>query len=162
MALVASTLDVQLSRALTPRKGGTMPQIAKAMADAYTAYASAAQAGAALPVFLGTEGQGFALALSQVVAASGNPASYGQTLGNAITAFWTASPAPVLFTDGVNSGVAPPPAGIAALISAVTAATSNPRTTKEAAAKAIAQALDLATRTIIIPLVPSGIPTPLV
>ena len=152
-SLTASILAVFKSK---PKAGAIA---ARDLARAYQSYAALAQAGTALPLFTGTENQGLEQALLTAMnPVSGTAASMANAWGAGINAFWLASPAPVVFSDTVNTGPVPAVPGVPALISTLTGVFSNPRNLEQTAAFQIASALDVVTRTITLVLQPSGVP----
>lgn len=133
---------------------------AKKLSSAYDTYAKGAQAGIALPIFIGTEKEVMASTLLAAMnPRSGNPTSFATAWATALTSFWTTPP--VVFSDGVNTGPALAVPGSAALKSSLEIALANARQSAPQAAQTLATALDVATRTITITLAPSGATFPL-
>jgi len=162
MALVSDTLETALRQVLRT-KPREVSVAARGLAEAYRTYTLTAQAGAALPLFLGTEVQGLETLLKNAMRAeSGTAVAAAQAWGSGISSFWLSSVAPVVFSDGVNVGPVPAVPGVPALVSALTALFSNGRVSEVAAARGLAQALDAATRTIVVLLQPSNVLTPVI
>jgi len=161
MALVPSVLEAGLLSVLTS-KPRAAAQAARLMANAYADYTRTAQAGTALPVFLGTESQGLQQALLSAMAApsAGNPSLMANAWFTGVTAFWTTSFAPVIFSDGVNTGP-PLPAGASSVVGCLTPVFSNVANTDQSAASQMAACIDTATRAITVTLLPSGVTVPL-
>jgi len=161
MALILSVLEQALLGPLVAKP----PDVATAankLAMAYDTYAKTAQAGTALPVMIGTEFQGLESSILPAMTAvvSGNPATMAAAWFQGVVAYWTASPAPVVFSDGVNTGVANP-AGASVLTGCLTGAFGNIANTEQTAASLMAACLDAATRLVTVTLAPSGVTVPL-
>jgi hypothetical protein len=139
----------------------SFPATAKAAADlmasAYNTYALAATAGTALPVLTGAEEATLSAALLPALASpqTGSSASLAAAWTAAITGFWLSPP--VVFTGVPDSGVPTVIAGIGALTSTLSALLSSPTNTAPVAASGLASALDTVTRTVTVPLQPSGL-----
>ena len=158
MALVASALATGIEGVFRARIP-TSAQVGSLLGSVYGIYAQGAQAGVALPVLTGTEAARFGQVLSAALNLMASPPTVAQAFADALQAFWLTPP--VIFTDGINAGPVPAILGIPALISALTSTFAALTNTEAIAAQQIASALDAATRSIIVTLVPSSVPTPL-
>ena len=160
MALDPSQLTASIL-AVFKSKPKSAALAARRLAAAYQAYTLTAQAGVALPLFTTLESEGLEQALLPAMnAQTGTAATMASAWSSGVSAYWLTSPAPVIFSDGVNAGAVPVVPGAPTLIPILTAIFSNPRNTEVSAAQGIAQALDSATRTITIFLLPSAVTVP--
>lgn len=160
MALVVSALAAGIEGVFRARVP-TGAQVGALLGSVYAIYAQTAQAGLALPVLLGGEGVRFGEILGRAFNPQvATPQSTAAAFRDALTAFWLSAPAPIIFTDGVNAGPVPAVPGAAALTGTLLPVFTNLANTEASAAQQIASALDAATRSIIVTLVPSNVPTP--
>jgi hypothetical protein len=137
--------------------------VAKRIADEYNKYCSMAMAPPGKPIFKGIEKNVIRSALAACWGQAGSsPAMVATILAQSVQAYWLAPP--VMFTGGPAMGVAISMAGFAALVPAITAALSNLANSEDSAALALATALDVATRTVLVvystPTPPAGPPPP--
>jgi len=160
MALIPANLQTALLNAMLIKS--TEPASAATnFANAYSQYAATAQAGVALPVFIGTESTGIVSALTPVYAApqAGNPGVVAAAWLQGVISFWTATPPPgVLFVGGDVPVPAIPGPTVTALTACLSSAFSTFHTEADAAAL-MSACLDTATRGFIVNLTISGVPT---
>jgi len=141
MALNVASLTNQLQRIFgeqleTPR------EIASRIAQAYLLYAQAAQAPPGVPVILkGSEGRAFETALRTLLEGRFPPPQAANAIGNAISAFWLAPPVQT-GAGGVVTAIIPQ-AAIGKMISTNVNDASL-------AARSLASALDLMTKTVFV------------
>jgi hypothetical protein len=160
MALVVTVLSRGIEGAFRA-KLPTGAQVGALLGSVYGIYAQGAQAGVALPVLTGTEATRFGQILGAAISdpLTGSAPKIAQAFADALTAFWTLPP--VIFTDGVNAGPVPAVLGAQAMVGTLTATFSNLANTEATAAQQIASALDVATRSIVVTLLPSNVVVPL-
>jgi len=152
--LAAQILSVFASNPVTPA------QAAQKIAQKYQEHVASVTAGAALPVFTGTEGSRFSAALAPAFAAQGGAAAKAAGgFVQGMTGFWLA--VPIIFSDGVNVGSPTVIPGLSSLQSSLVLCFQNTTNTAKSSADQIAAALDVATRTILVPLLPSNVLAPL-
>ena len=161
MALLPTTLQAALTRHFS-NPARTALDAATGFAKIYTDYASAAQAGVALPVIVRPQLEASfrgVLLLALANPLTGTPATFANAWSTAIVGFWTAPP--VVFAGAGETGVPVPlPSMAPTLIAAITALVAVPNAAT-AAAVGMANAIDAATRQFVVTLLPSGIPYPL-
>ena len=160
MALILPTLTGRLTSVLSsPSDQGAAK--AQEWAQAYNTYAITAQAGALLPTFVGVEAQAIASQLLSVMSnPNGSAAQFANALAGGIEAFWLLPP--VVFS-GAGAGAVSAFPGKSALVGQLTAAFSSSTDQSAARAAEIAEALDTATRTVIVTFAPPpGSTAPLV
>jgi hypothetical protein len=152
MALNMGQLKNQIQRVLD-QKLESIPQIASRIAQAYQAYAMAAQAPPGAPVILkGSESRLFETALTGLMQGRLPAPQAAQALGNAIVAFWLVPPVQT-GAGGVCTAVVPQ-AAVAKMMATKVSDSSQ-------AALSLAQSLDLMTRTVIVTNPPPIAPGPL-
>lgn len=148
MALNVAQLRSQIQNVFD-QKLESIPQISSRIAQAYQAYAVAAQAPPGAPVILkGSESRLFEQALTSLMQGRQPAPQAAQALGNAITAFWLAPPV-MTGAGGVVTAVVPA-AAVAKLMS------TNVKVSSQAA-MSLAQSLDLMTKTVFV-VNPSPLP----
>jgi len=141
MALNVGQLKNQIQNVFDQRLE-SIPQISSRIAQAYQAYAVAAQAPPGAPVILkGPESRLFEQALTSLMQGRLPAPSAAQVLGNAIAAFWLAPPVQT-GAGGIVTAVIPASA-VAKMISTKVSASSQ-------AAQSLAQSLDLLTKTVFV------------
>lgn len=134
--------------------GGPPAQVASRLSRAYVDYARLGTAGGASPIFTGIERPRLEASLRaalQVPNAPG-PLPFAGAWAIGLTAFW----AGVLFPGGSATGMP----GVAALPPPVVAALVNQFNTVPLAARLLATAIDICTRTLIVVI--AGVPVPFV
>lgn len=153
MALIPSVLIGQLAGAFAApvRDASTA---ARRHAIAYECYARSAMAGAFPWAATGAERERLVQSLLGAMIPAGSGPQMAGAWAQGLLAFWLAPP--VVFGAGVVTAFPGQPA----LAAALTAAFSNPNNTAATAAVSVSQALDAATRTILVTLPILG-PVPL-
>lgn len=160
--LSKQTLSSGLQRALQTQYS-TAAAAATSLSNAYYIYAQAATAGAAVPIFTGTEvGRLRALLLKAMIQPSaGRAVTMAGAWADGILSFWMMPPVP--FAGAGQAGAVTGVASIPAIRSGLLPILSNVRNTSNSAATQIAQVLDTATRGILVTLTPPpGTVVPLV
>lgn len=151
MPLLPIMLQEPLTRLFT--EGATDPlKTATAMSDAYQQYTSLALFGAFPPVFTGLEKTLMKATILASLAPGGmNPASLANAWSTGITSWWLLPPIVV------GAGVVSACPGALALVPAMTAVCSVPGQPAATAAAAMAQCIDIATRTTIATIIGSPV-----
>lgn len=153
MPLVSAILQDGFLRQFRAARVSGGALTAQAFAQTYFSYAVAAGCAYGPFVPTGTEQPRLAAALGGAFASPGGSAALvGAAWGAGLSLFWAGA----LFGLGAATGLP----GVPPMIGQVIAALSNPQNTAEAAAVALATALDVGTRTLVIGG-PSG-PVPVV
>lgn len=148
MALLKVLLRQQLINVLKQSMSDP-DQIGRGVGQAYQSYARTAQGAAGPATLIGVEYLKLSTPLGAQLRARAPAASIAQTIGAGLTLFWLAPP--VLFGVGAASAIITPP-GVAML-------QSINYSSAEQAASAMADAMDVITRTVIVTY-PSGTPPP--
>jgi hypothetical protein len=163
MALNPSTLQSGFLQLFTTNKPQTPQQAAEMMASIYDSYAQTAMAGPALPIFPGTGKLALQNLLLPAIATPlvSVPPLLAAAWGAGLLAYWNAPPVP--FVGPAVAGAVAVAAGVSLCIPLLTACYVNPANTAQSAAAQMASALDAATRTVIVAIVPPpGTTVPLV
>lgn len=147
MPLNPALLQSAFYRLSTTEKPGSPMEAAQKIASAYEQYASTALAG---PGLLVAPGPGRAV-MEQPLAAAfsvlpGLPPVVAAGYAAMVTSFWAAAS----FVSPAGPGIAAPPAGVGALIPALTAFFSVPGNPVELYSLQVATVLDACTRTVLV------------
>lgn len=118
------------------------------LAAAYTGYAGAGMFGAST-VDVSLQEAALAATLAASLTVPGTPATHAAAWGAGLAVFWLGAP-----VAGAQSGVTVPPTGAAALVAALTAAFANTAASASDAAQALADALDVCTKTVTAAVAP--------
>lgn len=152
MALVQAALAGRLT-GIFSQPGGNAAAKAVEWASAYTSYALPAMAGVLLPTFLGIEQAAF---LAGILPVFNNPNStsvqFANALANAVEAFWLLPP--VLFAGPAVAGAVTGFPGKPLLIAQLIGVLSNKYQQAAQPARQIADALDIATKTVVVTFAP--------
>lgn len=119
------------------------------LAAAYFNYAGGALFGSCAPTLTGRD-TALASTLGTSLAVPGLAATHAAAWGAGVTTFWTG----VAVAGGGQAGVTAPPTGAAALVATLTTVFSTTGNTASAAAQALADALDLCTKTVLATVAP--------
>lgn len=152
MALIQPILAARLSQIFgNPSDNAALK--AQEIASAYNTYAMSAMALTLLPAFLGVEQAAF---ISKLMPVFSNPNStvqqFANALAGAVESFWLLPP--VLFAALPLAGAVTFFPGKSILISSLVSIMSTTYPRHEAVAQAIATALDVATKTVIVTFAP--------
>lgn len=156
MPLIVAKLQSDILKLSTSDKPASGTDAANAIASAYESYASQGIA-AGFPLI--APGPGRATMAAALIAAlntkPGAPPVVAQGFAAMVTLFWSAAQ----FVSPIPPGIAAPPAGVGALVPAVTGLLSNSANPAEVYAAQLAAALDACTRTVLVTL-PQPPPAP--
>jgi len=160
MALVQPILAANLTRVLgTP--GQSAPQKAQEWAMAYNLYALPAQAAALFPVFVGVEQAAFMARIMPVFTNYNSTVQqFANALAGAVETYWLLPPVP--FAGPGQAGAVSLFPGKPALVASLVSIMSSKYPRHEPVAQAIASALDVATRTVVVAFAPPPGTAPLV
>lgn len=152
MALVSPVLSSSLMQILG-NPSDSAPLKAQQIALAYNTYALPAMAATLVPVFIGVEQSAF---MAKLLPVFNNPNSTGVQFANAVASavetFWLFPP--VLFSVGPLAGAVTAFTGKGVLVSTLVSIMSNTYEMHEAVAHDIADALDVATKTVTVTYAP--------
>jgi hypothetical protein len=132
---------------------------AKAFADAYANYASAAMAGPSTPIFTGAEKALMMTTLMGALSPQGQAMTFAMAIQNAVMAYWTAPP--VMFAPAPHPGMCLVMPGAAMIGPGIAGALANLKNTYDSIANQMATIIDAATKTALVTfIVPPPIPPP--
>lgn len=152
MALVSSLLAANLTRVFSiPAVNGAQKAIE--LSYAYQTYSATAMAGVLLPVFVGIEATVMAGRIIPAMSnANGTAVQMANAIASGVESFWLLPPVP--FALGPVAGVVTSFPGKGVLVGQLTSIFSTTTDQAVSVAQRVAQALDVATRTVIVTFAP--------
>jgi uncharacterized protein (DUF486 family) len=154
MPLISAGLQASLFQIFTSQRQMTPRLAAQKMAKAYDNYARTAMAAASTPVITGLEAQKLEQTLYTAISNPrvGMAPIIAAAWGAGVMAYWMAPPVPFV---GPQTGMVLQAATVVPIITAgLTACFSNVLSTESLSAQLMSTALDAATRTVMVTLLP--------